>query len=63
MSPGVLPLVGPDPLAIALTPAHAADAAGSTATEQYPGQPLERAGKSVDLDFRPEDCIIVPADS
>ena len=34
-----------------------------TATEQYPGQPLEQAGKPIDLDFRPEDCIIVPADS
>ena len=34
-----------------------------TATEQYLGQPLEQAGKSIDLVFRPEDCIIVPADS
>ena len=34
-----------------------------TATEQYLGQPLEQAGKSVDLVFRPEDCVIVPADS
>ena len=34
-----------------------------TATEQYLGQPLEQAGKAIDLLFRPEDCIIVPADS
>ena len=34
-----------------------------TATEQYLGQPLELAGKHIDLTFRPEDCIIVPADS
>ena len=34
-----------------------------TATEQYLGQPLELAGKRIDLTFRPEDCIIVPADS
>ena len=34
-----------------------------TATEQYLGQPLEQTGKSIDLVFRPEDCIIVPADS
>ena len=34
-----------------------------TATERYLGQPLEQAGKPIDLDFRPEDCIIVPADS
>ena len=34
-----------------------------TATEQYLGQPLEQAGKSIDFVFRPEDCIIVPADS
>ena len=25
--------------------------------------PPEQAGKSIDLVFRPEDCIIVPADS
>ena len=34
-----------------------------TATEQYLGQPLELAGKQIELTFRPEDCIIVPADS
>ena len=34
-----------------------------TATEQYLGQPLEQTGKSIDLVFRPGDCIIVPADS
>ena len=34
-----------------------------TATEKYLGQPLEQTGKAVDLVFRPEDCIIVPADS
>ena len=34
-----------------------------TATEQYLGQPLEQAGKPIDLVFRPEDCIIVPAGS
>jgi putative spermidine/putrescine transport system ATP-binding protein/putrescine transport system ATP-binding protein len=34
-----------------------------TATEQYLGQPLEQAGEAIDLVFRPEDCIIVPAGS
>ena len=27
------------------------------------GCPLEQTGKPIDLVFRPEDCIIVPADS
>ncbi len=34
-----------------------------TATEQYLGQALEQAGDSIDLAFRPTDCIIVPAES
>ena len=34
-----------------------------TMTEHYLGQPLEQAGEEIDLIFRPEDCIIVPADS
>jgi putative spermidine/putrescine transport system ATP-binding protein/putrescine transport system ATP-binding protein len=34
-----------------------------TASEQYFGQALEQSGESVKLTFRPEDCIIVPADS
>ena len=34
-----------------------------TATGQYLGQPLEQAGKPIDLVFRAEDCIIAPADS
>ena len=34
-----------------------------TATEQYLGQPLEQAGESIGLIFRPKDCIIVPAGS
>jgi putative spermidine/putrescine transport system ATP-binding protein/putrescine transport system ATP-binding protein len=34
-----------------------------TATEQYLGQTLEQAGEAVDLTFRPQDCIIVPAGS
>ena len=34
-----------------------------TATEQYLGQPLVLAGKRIDLTFRPEDCVFVPADS
>ena len=35
----------------------------TTATELYLGQPLEQAGKPIDLLFRPESCIIVPAES
>ena len=31
--------------------------------EQYHGQPLEHAGEEIELLFRPEDCIVVPADS
>jgi putative spermidine/putrescine transport system ATP-binding protein/putrescine transport system ATP-binding protein len=34
-----------------------------TATEQYNGQPLEQTGEDVILNFSPDDCIIVPADS
>ncbi len=34
-----------------------------TASEQYHGQALEQSGEQVELSFRPEDCIIVPADS
>ena len=34
-----------------------------TATEQYLGQTLEQAGEEVAITFRPEDCIIVPAES
>jgi putative spermidine/putrescine transport system ATP-binding protein/putrescine transport system ATP-binding protein len=32
-------------------------------TEQYVGQDLEQKGEDVAIEFRPEDCIIVPADS
>ena len=31
--------------------------------EQYHGQKLEHAGEDIELVFRPEDCIVVPADS
>jgi|TARA_B100000315_G_scaffold259834_1_gene317565 putative spermidine/putrescine transport system ATP-binding protein/putrescine transport system ATP-binding protein len=34
-----------------------------TATEQYNGQSLERAGQDVALTFSPHDCIIVPSNS
>jgi putative spermidine/putrescine transport system ATP-binding protein/putrescine transport system ATP-binding protein len=34
-----------------------------TATEQYLGQTLEQSGENLELTFRPEDCIIVPAGS
>lgn len=33
-----------------------------TISEQYHGQKLEQSGEQVELSFRPEDCIIVPAD-
>ena len=34
-----------------------------TVTEQYLGQTLEQAGEEVTITFRPEDCIVVPAQS
>jgi putative spermidine/putrescine transport system ATP-binding protein/putrescine transport system ATP-binding protein len=34
-----------------------------TISEQYHGQGLEQSGEQVELMFRPEDCIIVPATS
>ena len=34
-----------------------------TVVEQFLGQPLETNGEQVMLSFRPEDCIVVPADS
>jgi len=34
-----------------------------TVSEQYYGQALEQSGEQVVLSFRPEDCIVVPADS
>lgn len=34
-----------------------------TVSEQYRGQALEQSGEQVELSFRPEDCIVVPADS
>lgn len=34
-----------------------------TVIEQYLGQRLEEAGQRIDLTFRPQDCIVVPAES